>query len=149
MAEFIILAVTAAIVSVPSRLLSVCLLRYLKDDHLRFGVSFTPWPKIIAVCGVSVAVAAVCSCVVVYMLPSWTSMLLRSPNTNVNKTSDPLCFMQPRPCNRAVHLFGIAYRLSVGCLAVSQSHCNRGQVISRLFIHTRSSLLFLMFSVMS
>jgi hypothetical protein len=95
MAEFIILAATAAIVSLPSRLLSVCLLRYLKDDHLRSGLSFTPWPKIIAVCGVSVALAAVCSCVVVYMLPSWTSMLLRSPYTTLCRTPDPLCFMQP------------------------------------------------------
>ena len=40
MAEFVILAATAAIVSLPSRLLSVCLLRYLKDDHLRCGLSF-------------------------------------------------------------------------------------------------------------
>jgi hypothetical protein len=77
MAEFVILAATAAIVSLPSRLLSVCLLRYLKDDHLRCGLSFAPWPKIISVCGVSVALAAACGCVVVFMLPSWTSMLLR------------------------------------------------------------------------
>jgi hypothetical protein len=77
MAEFIILAATAAIVSLPSRLLSVCLLRYLKDDHLRSGLSFNPWLKIISVCGVSVALAAACSCIVVFMLPNWTSMLLR------------------------------------------------------------------------
>lgn len=95
MAEFIILAATAAIVSLPSRLLSVCLLRYLKDDHLRSGLSFTPWPKIIAVCGVSVALAAVCGCVVVYVLPTWTSMLLRSPYTTLSRTTVPLCFMQP------------------------------------------------------
>jgi hypothetical protein len=63
MAEFIILAATAAIVSLPSRLLSVCLLRYLKDDHLRCGVSFAPWPKIISVCGVSVALATACGCI--------------------------------------------------------------------------------------
>jgi hypothetical protein len=78
MAEFTILAATAAVVSMPSRLLSVCLLRYLKDDHLRSGVSFSPWPKIIAVCGVSVALAAAFSCLLVFMLPGWTSMLLRS-----------------------------------------------------------------------
>ncbi len=77
MAEFIILAATAAIVSLPSRLLSVCLLRYLKDDHLRCGVSFAPWPKIISVCGVSVALATACGCVIVFMLPGWTSLLLR------------------------------------------------------------------------
>jgi hypothetical protein len=78
MAEFIILAATAAIVSLPSRLLSVCLLRYLKDDHLRSGLSFSPWPKILSVCGVSVALAAACSCFLVFMVPSWTAMLLRS-----------------------------------------------------------------------
>jgi hypothetical protein len=40
---------------------------------------FSPWTKIITICGVSVVLASSSSCVVVFMVPGWTSVLLRSP----------------------------------------------------------------------
>jgi hypothetical protein len=133
MAEFIILAATAAMVSMPSRLLSVCLLRYLKDDHLRSGISFSPWPKIIAVCGVSVALAAASSCFLVFMLPGWTSMLLRSHFTRKHKPKASLYISQSRPGDCAVNVCSPADRLLVGSVAFGQPHRLRRQVISRAF----------------